>query len=161
VQSVVVDPTGTRLWIVDTGSISFGPISPGGPKLIAVDLKSDQIVKKITFPSAVALSTSYLNDVRFDLRRGSQGMAFLTDSTSNGPNGIVVVDLASGKSSRPLHDYPSTKPDPAFVPFVEGEILQLRLPGKPPAKFAVGSDGIAISPDGKTLYYSPLTSRHL
>ncbi len=28
-------------------------------------------------------------------------------------------------------------------------------------KFAVGSDGIAISPDGKTLYYCPLTSRHL
>jgi len=25
----------------------------------------------------------------------------------------------------------------------------------------VGADGIAISPDGKTLYYCPLTSRHL
>jgi sugar lactone lactonase YvrE len=161
VQSVVVDPTGTRLWIVDTGSISFGPTRPGGPKLIAVDLKSDQIVKKIAFPSDVTLSTSYLNDVRFDLRRRSQGMAFLTDSTSNGPNGIIVVDLASGKSWRRLHDHPSTKPDPAFVPVVEGEILQLRLPGKPPARFAVGSDGIAISPDGKTLYYCPLTSRHL
>jgi sugar lactone lactonase YvrE len=28
-------------------------------------------------------------------------------------------------------------------------------------RFAVGSDGIAISPDGKTLFYCPLTSRHL
>jgi sugar lactone lactonase YvrE len=99
--------------------------------------------------------------VRFDLRRGAQGMAFLTDSTSNGPNGIIVVDLASGKSWRRLHDHPTTKPDPSFVPVVEGEILQIRLPGKPPAKFAVGSDGIAISPDGKTLYFCPLTSRHL
>jgi sugar lactone lactonase YvrE len=60
-----------------------------------------------------------------------------------------------------LNDHPSTKPDPAFVPVVEGEILQLRLPGQPPARFAVGADGIAISPDGKTLYYCPLTSRHL
>jgi len=161
VQSVVVDSTGNRLWIVDTGSIGFGPTSPGGPKLIAVDLKTDQIVKKITFPADVALSTSYLNDVRFDLRRGAQGMAFLTDSTSSGPNGIVVVDLASGKSWRRLHDHPTTKPDPNFAPVVEGEILQMRLPGKPPAKFAVGSDGIAISPDGKTLYYCPLSSRHL
>jgi len=38
--------------------------------------------------------------------------------------------------------------------------MQLRIPGQPPARFAVGSDGIAISPDGKTLYYCPLTSRH-
>jgi sugar lactone lactonase YvrE len=44
---------------------------------------------------------------------------------------------------------------------VEGEILQLRLPGQPPARFAVGSDGIAISPGGNILYYCPLTSRHL
>jgi sugar lactone lactonase YvrE len=37
----------------------------------------------------------------------------------------------------------------------------MRISGQPPARFAVGSDGIAISADGKTLYYCPLTSRHL
>lgn len=161
VQSVVVDPSGNRLWILDTGSIGFGPVKPGGPKLIAVDLNTNQIVKKIIFPVEVALSTSYVNDVRFDLHRGAEGTAFITDSTSNGPNGIIVVDLASGKSWRRLNDHPSTKPDPAFVPVVEGEILKLRIPGQAPMKFAVGSDGIAISPDAKTLYYCPLTSRHL
>jgi sugar lactone lactonase YvrE len=60
-----------------------------------------------------------------------------------------------------LNDHPSTKADPSLVPIVEGEVLQTRLPGKAPAKFAVGSDGIAIGPDGKTLYYCPLSSRHL
>jgi sugar lactone lactonase YvrE len=161
VQSVVVDPGGDRLWILDTGSIAFGPVKPGGPKLIAVDLKTNRTVKKIVFPADVVLSTSYVNDVRFDLHRGAEGMAFMTDSTSNGPNGIIVVDLASAKCWRRLNDHPSTKPDPVFIPVVEGEILQMRLPGQPPARFAVGSDGIAISPDGKTLYYCPLTSRHL
>lgn len=161
VQSVVVDPTGNRLWILDTGSIGFGPVKPGGPKLIGVDLSTNQIIKKIIFPADMALPTTYLNDVRFDLSRGKEGMAFITDSTSSGPNGIIVVDLAAGSSWRRLNDHPSTKPDPAFVPVVEGEILQLRLPGQPPMKFAVGSDGIAISPDGKTLYYCALTSRHL
>ena len=161
VQSVVVDPHGERLWILDTGSIRFGAVKPGGPKLVAVDLKTSQIVKKIVFPPEVALPTSYLNDVRFDLRRGKEGMAFITDSTSSGPNGIVVVDLATGKSWRRLHDHPSAKPDPTFVPVVEGEILQMRIPGQQPARFSVGSDGIAISPDGKTLYFCPLTSRHL
>ena len=161
VQSVVVDPTGARLWVLDTSSIAFGPVQPGGPKLIAVDLNTNQIVKKIVFPADVALPTTYLNDVRFDLQRGAEGIAFITDSSSTGSNGIIVVDIASGKSWRRLNDHPSTKPDSAFVPVVEGEILQLRIPGQPPAKFAVGADGIAISPDGKTLYYCPLTSRHL
>ena len=161
VQSVVVDPSGTRLWILDTGSIGFGTTSLGGPKLIGVDLNSNQVIKKIVFPADVALPTTYLNDVRFDLHRGGEGMAFITDSTSSGPNGIIVVDLATGKNWRRLNDHPSTKPDPEFVPVVEGEILQMRIPGQPPARFAVGSDGIAISPDGKTLYYCPLTSRHL
>jgi sugar lactone lactonase YvrE len=161
VQSVVVEPTGNRLWILDTSSIAFGPVKPGGPKLIAVDLNTNQIVKKIIFPTDVALPTTYLNDVRFDLHRGAEGVAFITDSSSTGANGIIVVDLASGKSWRRLNDHPSTKPDPAFVPVVEGEILQQRLPGQPPARFSVGADGIAISPEGNTLYYCPLTSRHL
>lgn len=160
-QSVVVDPTGSRLWILDTASIAFGPIQPGGPKLIAVDLNTNQVVKKILFPADVALTTTYLNDVRFDLHRGAEGMAFITDSSSTGSNAIIVVDLATGKSWRRLNDHPSTKSDPAFVPVVEGEILQQRLPGKPPTWLSVGADGIAISPDGKRLYYCPLTSRHL
>src|SRR5580700_4375880 len=161
VQSVVVAPTGTRRWILDTGSIRFGTTSLGGPKLIGVDLNTNRVIKKIVFPADVALPTTYLNDVRFDLHRGGEGMAFITDSTSSGPNGIIVVDLATGKNWRRLNDHPSTKPDREFVPVVEGEILQMRIPGQPPARFAVGSDGIAISPDGKTLYYCPLTSRHL
>ncbi len=161
VQSVVVDPTGERLWILDTGSIQFGPVRPGGPKLIAVDLKTNRVAKKILFPPEVVLPTSYLNDVRFDLKRGTEGMAFITDSTSSGPNGIVVVDLGTGQSWRRLNDHPSTRPDPSFIPVVEGQILRMRIPGQPPARFAVGSDGIAISPDGKRLYYCPLTSRHL
>jgi sugar lactone lactonase YvrE len=161
VQSVVVDPFSKMLWILDTGSIAFGPVREGGPKLVAVDLATNRIVRKIIFPPDVALKTSYVNDVRFDPRRGPQGMAFITDSTSSGPNGIIVVDLASGKSWRRLSDHPSTKADPIFLPVIEGKILALRLPGQPTARFEVGADGIAISPDGKTLYYSPLTSRHL
>jgi len=161
VQSVVVDSSGKRLWILDTGSIAFGPLKPKGGKLLAVDLATNQITKKIIFPPDVALTTTYLNDVRFDLHRGPEGTAFITDSSVSGANGIVVVDLASGRSWRRLNDHPSTKPDPSFVPMVEGQILQMRIPGQAPQRFTVGADGIAISADAKTLYYCPLTSRHL
>lgn len=160
VQSVVVDPR-DRLWILDTGSIKFGPTSYGGPKLIGVDLKQNRIFKKILFPQAVALKTTYLNDIRFDLRRGKAGMAFITDSSDQGPNGIVVVDLDSGRSWRKLNDHPSTKAVPNFLPSVEGQPLMNRKPNQPASSLKLGSDGIAISADGERLFYCPLASRNL
>lgn len=160
VQSVVVDPQ-DRLWILDTGSIEFGPTSYGGPKLIGVDLKTNRIFKKILFPQDVALTTTYLNDIRFDLRRGKAGIAFITDSSSNGSNGIIVVDLDSGKSWRKLNDHPSTKAEPNFLPLVEGQPVMNRPPDGPPTPLKLGSDGIAISADGERLFYCPLASRRL
>lgn len=160
VQSVVVDPK-DRLWVLDTGAPLMGTSELGGPKLVGVDLGTNAVVKTIVLPRNVAGPTSYMNDVRFDLTRGKAGMAFITDSSASGPNGIVVVDLDTGKSWRKLHDHPSTKPDPSFQPIVEGRPLVQNEPGKPAQKIAIGSDGIAISGDGKTLYYCPLASRHL
>jgi len=154
VQSVVVDSGGNRLWILDTGVID-DKVKPGGSKLIAVDLGTDQIVKKIVFPPDVVLPDTGLNDVRFDLHRGREGMAFITDTS----NTLIVVDLALLKSWRRLANHVSTRPDPQYVPIVEGEVFP-RQPG-PPETIQVGADGIAISPEGKTLYYCPAISRHL
>jgi sugar lactone lactonase YvrE len=151
VQSVRVDPR-DRLWVLDTGSINMGKTQPGGPKLVGIDLGTKQAFKTIVFPPDVALPTTYLNDVRFDLTRGKAGTAYITDSSTDGPNGIIVVDLDSGHSWRKLHDHPSTKADKSFVPIVEGQPLE---------GLSIGSDGIALSADGKTLYYCPLSSRRL
>lgn len=163
VQSVVVDPV-DRLWILDTGSPLFQPTKYGGPKLVCVDLKTDQVSKKILFPQDVALPTTYLNDIRFDLRRGSEGMAFITDSAQKGPNGIIVVDLASEQSWRRLHDHHSVKPEElqTFLPIVEGRPFLERQPdGSVKHGASIGSDGIAINADGTRLYYCPLGSRKL
>jgi len=163
VQSVVVDPV-DRLWILDTGSPLFQQTEYGGPKLVCVDLTNDQVIKKILFPQDVALPTTYLNDVRFDLRRGKEGMAFITDSSQKGPNGIIIVDLASGESWRHLHDHPSTKAEELqnFVPIVEGRpFLEHQQDGSVKQGASMGSDGIAISADGSRLYYCPLGSRKL
>jgi sugar lactone lactonase YvrE len=163
VQSVVVDPV-DRLWILDTGSPLFQPTKYGGPKLVCVDLKTDQVSKKILFPQDVALPSTYLNDIRFDLRRGSEGMAFITDSAQKGPNGIIVVDLASEQSWRRLHDHPSVKPEElqTFLPIVEGRpFLEQQPDGSVKHGASMGSDGIAINADGTRLYYCPLGSRKL
>jgi hypothetical protein len=91
-------------------------------------------------------------------------MAFITDSSQNGPNGIIVVDLASGKSWRRLHDHPSTKAEQlqTFLPIVEGRpFLEHQPDGSVKQGAGMGSDGIAISSDGTRLYYCPLGSRKL
>lgn len=49
----------------------FQPTEYGGPKLVCIDLTMDRVVKKVLFPQNVVLPTTYLNDVCFDLRRGS------------------------------------------------------------------------------------------
>jgi sugar lactone lactonase YvrE len=160
VQSIVVDPA-DRLWILDTGSPLFQPTKPGGPKLVCVDLATDEVVQIITFPDDVALPTTYLNDVRFDLRRGRSGAAYITDSADSGPNGIIVVDLASGESWRRLHEHPSTKAEtpPDFVAVAEGRVLAERSEDGSSKPITMGADGIAISADGERLWYCPLMSR--
>ncbi len=101
VQSVVVDAR-NRLWILDTAAPKFSTPIEGAAKLVAVDLSTDKVVKTIVFPRSTVLSTTYINDVRFDLREGKEGVAYITDSSVSGPGGIIVVDLASGESWRKL-----------------------------------------------------------
>ncbi|OZM77176.1 L-dopachrome tautomerase-related protein [Pseudonocardia sp. MH-G8] len=160
VQSIVVDPA-DRLWILDTGSPMMQPTKPGGPKLVRVDLDTNTVAQTIVFDPHVALDTTYLNDVRFDLRRGEAGVAFITDSSDQGPNGIIVVDLTSGEAWRRLHDHPTTKAEqpPDFIPIVEGRVFMERPPDGLPRPVMMGADGIAIAADGSRLYYCALASR--
>lgn len=157
VQSVVVDAK-DRLWMLDTGRVEGAPAPYGGPKLIAVDLATNRVVQKIIFSAEVASPQSYLNDVRFDFTRGAAGLAYITDSSTPG---IVVVDLASGRSWRHLAADASTHPDAHFQPYIEGEPLTVTGRDGKPHLPQVASDGIALGADHKFLYYCPLSSRHL
>jgi Major royal jelly protein len=124
VQSVVVDAI-DRLWILDTGRavLPNGTLLAsafGGPKLVGIDLTTDSIITTILFLADVAYPDSYLNDIRFDLRSSltssGQVVGYITDSSNEGRNGIVIVDLGTGESWRHLSNLP------------EGtELLRLRL----------------------------------
>ena len=160
VQSVVADGRGT-LWVLDTGAPNFSKPMKGGAKLVAVDLKTNSIRRVYTFAEDVVLPTTYLNDVRFDFRVGKSGFAYITDSSSKGPGAIIVLDLENGNAFRRLNGANSTSPDPYFLPKVEGEILMNRNEDGSTSPFRLASDSLAISPDGKILFFAPLTSRQL
>ncbi|KQM33087.1 L-dopachrome tautomerase-related protein [Sphingomonas sp. Leaf10] len=160
VQSVVADGA-NRLWVLDTAAPKFAPPQAGGAKLVAIDLATNRVVKTIVLPPSVVLPTTYLNDVRFDLRQGEQGTAYITDSSNAGVGGIIVVDIATGRAIRRLSSHATINPEPGFTPVVDGEVLMNRPASGPATPVAIASDAIALSADGSMLYYGPLSGRIL
>lgn len=163
VQSVVVD-TKDRLWALDTGSVKLGLNKPGTPRLWCFDLRTNRLDRVYTFPQSVVPTTSYLNDVRFDLTRGRKGYAFITDSSAYGNNRIVVLDLATGQSRARLLNHPSVvaeKEDgqPIVMKTAEGFPLLVRPKPGIVKRPAIGADGIAIFPRSDRLVWCPLIGR--
>jgi sugar lactone lactonase YvrE len=151
VQSVVCDSRG-NLWVLDPAAPGLDKVVAGGPKLVRISLASNKVEQVIKFGEDVALQGSYLNDVRF---APDGRTAFITDSGARGS--ILVVDLEKGTAHSRLDGHPSTQPDKGVEVKVEGKKL-VRPDGR---ALQVAVDGLALSNDGKTLYFQPLTGRTL
>jgi sugar lactone lactonase YvrE len=151
VQSVVADGRGS-LWVVDAAAPNSEKVIKGGPKLLQIDLKTNAVKRTYAFGTDVAGPASYLNDVRIS-PDGKFG--YMTDSGS--PGALVIVDLASGKAWRALSDDASTQADPTVVVTTDGKPLK-RPDGRGPM---FNADGIALSPDGRLLYFQALTGKTL
>ncbi|KJX97678.1 major royal jelly protein [Zymoseptoria brevis] len=175
VQSVIIDSKDT-LWILDTGRVQdlSNPVNPilpatipGGPKLVNIDLTTDTIIQTIVLQSDSVKPFSYLNDLRIDRNpnlsgSSGKGVAYLTDSSPEGENALVFVDLGTGKGQRyPLKE---TFPIPKTLPWVWGDPMYQTagaVAALDPSYITFGSDGIAISSDYNTLYFSVIGGRFL
>jgi sugar lactone lactonase YvrE len=74
----------------------------------------------------------------------------------------VIVDLGTSESWRHLNNLPELRPEPGFFPSVWGESVYTNSGnGQPISPLAFGSDGITLSADGDTLYFSAVSGRHL
>ena len=151
VQSVVADEQG-NLWVLDPAAPAQSTLVPGGPKLVKIDLASNQVKQVIAFDLTAAPQGSYLNDVRFS---ADGRLAYITDSGARGA--LLVVDLSSGNARRLLDGHPSTQPEKGVVIKTDGK--ELRRPDGRGVEFA--ADGIALSPDGKYLYWQAIKGRTL
>lgn len=143
VQSVVVDKK-DRLWVLDTRNPQFKGVVEGGPVLYQFNLKTNELENEYHFGEGVFTSNSYFNDVRVDTRND---IAYMTDS---GNGALIVLNLDDSKSRRLLDNHYST----------ESEVDSLICDGIN-WKNSVHSDGIALSPDNKYLYYIALTGHTL
>lgn len=151
VQSVVADAQ-DRLWVVDAAAPAMAHVVKDGPKLVGIDLKTNKVVKTIPFDETVALQASYINDVRIS---PDGKTAYLTDSGAEGA--LIVVDIDAGKARRVLAGDPSTMPDKSVTVTYDGK--PLRQPDGRGVAFS--ADGIALSTDGKTLYWQAIKGKTL
>ena len=146
VQAVLIDNK-NRLWILDPANPQFKGVIPGGPKLLQVDLATDTVVQTFRFGSDIALTNSYLNDVRIDTQRE---FAFITDS---GDGALVILNLKTGEVRRVLDNHSSTAAEDVIL-IIGGKPWMLN--GKPPQ---VHADGIAYDAINDIVYYQSLTGR--
>lgn len=156
VQAVVADDA-DRLWVLDTGNLNMERTIPGGTKLLAYDMKSRKLVKSIDLKPVLKPNT-YINDARFDLTKGQEGVGYITDS---GAGGLIVFDIATGEAWRKLDGHPSAMAEKGVTLNVEGEPMKKRPAGGQEQPVEIHADGIALSPDGATLYWTPLTGRSI
>jgi quercetin dioxygenase-like cupin family protein len=141
-NAVRIGPEGD-LWVVDTGTPSFGAQTiAGGPKIVRIDLKRNTVGRVYPLAADVALAKSDVDDIRFNGH-----LAYLTDA---GVPGIIVLDLDTGKARRVLdHDRSTTASRPIMV---DGEMLR----GPDSNDVMVHADRMEVSPDGQWLYFQTL-----
>lgn len=143
-----------RVWLLDKGYVAGESQSPeGSQKLVVFDLATgEELDRFLIGPDLADPTTSFLNDLAID---EESGLVFISDTGLRGggptPSGIIVYDIETGEARRVLDAHPSVQNDPERPLQVNGEDV---FPGSP---LMAGINGIALSPDGETLYWSLTT----
>ena len=138
-----------RLWVLD-----YARHGVGDAKLIAIDLKNDQIVDEYRFASEIAGLGSMLNDFQVD---AAGDRIYITDTSIwRQKQALIVYDIKPRRARRVLVGHPSVQNGPYAV-HIQGR--PYKLLGIFKLKFGV--DGIALSRDGQWLYYAPLNRGQL
>ncbi|OUJ08856.1 L-dopachrome tautomerase-related protein [Acetobacter sp. DsW_059] len=144
VNALHVAPDGT-LWVVDTGTPSFGgTLVLGGAKLVRIDPVTGHVLRIYPLGPEIAQAGSYIDDIRFN---GTY--AYLTDA---GKAALIVLDIKTGKARRVLDNDISTRARSDRPIIMDGHIVE----SHPHQPLLVSVDPLEVSPDGKWLYFGPL-----
>ena len=144
VQSVYIDNK-NYLWILDSGNPGLTGIVKNAAKLLKINLHNNNIVKTYRFKKSILHNSSYLNDVRIDT---DNNFAYITDS---GIGAIIVINLSTGETRKVLNNHNSTKAEDIIINVEDNIDLSIKI----------HSDGLAISPNNRYIYYQALSSRKL
>ncbi len=144
------------MWILDQGHVAGAPSGEKDEKLVLWDIKAGKEIQRLAFGPEVSNKTcSFLNDVVVD---NASGFAYITDSgIFSDPlcGGLIVYDKNTNTARRVLNATRFTNDEPNFSFAIDGR--QVLKNGR----MRTGADGIALSGDKQTLYWTNLTGNTL
>jgi sugar lactone lactonase YvrE len=144
------------LWILDQGHVAGQPSIPGAEKLILWDTRANREIQRLEFDDTLSdKKCSFLNDVAVD---NDTGFAYIADSgifCDPLAGGIIVYDSKTNTARRFLDRTVFTQDQAGFVFRIDGRPVLAKTPMR------TGADGIALSGDKKTLYWTTLTGNIL
>ena len=147
VQSMEIDPNTGYMWAIDTGRVNTNnpPSLPQNlcpPKLVIMDLeRANAIVRIYEFPDEVVSHTkNFMNDIVLDYESGRARFAYITDTSEAK---LYVYDYDKNTSYFFQHSSMQAVP---LNPLTQDGLISAPI------------DGIAISPDFRTVYYSTLSA---
>ena len=143
------------MWILDQGHVA-GKMKEGDAKLILWDIKKEKELQRYTFSNQEAdPKCSFLNDIAVD---NDSGFAYITDSgifCDPLHGGLIVYDSKNNKARRILDQHKFTNNEPHFF---------FNIDDRPVLKnggMQTGADGIALSGNKNTVYWTNLTGNSL
>lgn len=150
------------IYILDQGRINGSLPKDNSMKLVVYDIKSKNRTRTYIFPKEIAdPEFAFLNDIVIDINRN---LAYISDSgipiddkKENKP-GLIILNLTVTdkiNATRVLDSNETVMPDETFWLHINKTKVKENSPMK------TGIDGIALSCDFNTLFYTPLTSRML
>lgn len=149
---------GNTLWVLDEGKrAGIDGLPPGSAKLVAIDIATRQVTRTIRIDPPALRDTQQLNDLRVDPSHGPQGTVYISNNGFNKPDSsLIVVDIASGKLRELFHNLAQVSPAPGYTTWVEGQphAYSAARPSMPQG----GVNGIELSPDNQTLYWTTPTN---
>jgi sugar lactone lactonase YvrE len=134
-----------RLWVIDPGNHGMGQ-----PRLIAFDLATNKVVHTHDFDSSIAPLSSFLQD--FNVSPDGRWVYIADVGFWAKRPAIVVYDVETSKARRLLNRHASVYPQNYLI---RNQIKEMRFLGGL-LEMKTGIDGIALSRDGKWLYYGAM-----
>lgn len=136
-----------RLWVLD-----FADFGRGQPRILAFDIGDGRLLHRYDFPSNIAGLGSMLNDFQVD---ADSRYVFIAETSPILQSPALIVYDAQSKTSRRVLDGHVS---------VQSEDLLIQAPGRDMtllgglATMRIPVDSIALTRDGKWLYYGAVTS---
>ncbi|CAG9314426.1 unnamed protein product [Blepharisma stoltei] len=146
------------IWVLDQGKVNGNSAIAKSQKLVKYNSITGKKNMTYDLSSVTSANNSFLNDIVLDPLRE---FAYITDSglpiNSDDPlePAIIVLNTKTSQVWRLLASDISVMNNETLRIYINGEQVLKNSP------METGADGIALSCDKRTLYYTPLTSQYL